>query len=273
LTFELRVTDNEGATARRADPVNVTVNNMVVPNREPTDDAGDDQMVIEGDSVNLNASGSSDPDDDALTYAWTQTAGTAVTLSDPNSASPSFTAPDVGSSGETLTFELTADDRNGHMAAGTVNVNVLNVNQPPIAEISSPPEPLQSGAFLTFSAEKSNDPDGEIVDYEWDFGDGITGKGINATHTYNAPGQYNVKLEVIDDKGAKSQDSEFPVDIRSISTIPNGVGTFVSEPSFLFIIIALVIAAAVAIIVVILLIRRRRMISRTDVDDEGTRVY
>jgi hypothetical protein len=78
--------------------------------------------------VSLDGSGSSDPDGDTLTYSWTQTAGTQVTLNDANSASPSFTAPDVDSNGDTLTFELTVDDGNGHTATDTVNIDVQNVN-------------------------------------------------------------------------------------------------------------------------------------------------
>jgi PKD repeat protein len=44
-------------------------------------------------------------------------------------------------------------------------------------------------------------PDGTIVKYDWDFGDGHTGTGVKPTHTYTAPGKYNVTLTVTDDMG------------------------------------------------------------------------
>ena len=105
------------------------------PNQKPTADAGSDQTVNEGDSVSLDGSGSSDPDGTIDSYSWTQTAGTAVTLSGADSATPSFTAPDVGADGDTLTFELTVTDNDGATATDTVNVAVNNVivNQAPTA--------------------------------------------------------------------------------------------------------------------------------------------
>jgi dipeptidyl aminopeptidase/acylaminoacyl peptidase len=123
LTFELTVTDNEGATSTTADTVSVTVNNVIV-NQPPTANAGPDQTVNEGDTVSLDGSASSDPDDDTLTYAWTQTGGTSVTLNDANTATPTFTAPDVGANGDTLTFELTVNDGNGHAATDAVSIVV-----------------------------------------------------------------------------------------------------------------------------------------------------
>ena len=48
------------------------------------------------------------------------------------SATPSFTAPDVGTDGETLTLEVTVNDGNGHTATDTVNINI-NDNPPPPA--------------------------------------------------------------------------------------------------------------------------------------------
>ena len=58
----------------------------------PTANAGPDQTVDEGDLVTLDGSGSTDPESETLTYSWTAPAG--VTLSDPNTANPTFTAPD-----------------------------------------------------------------------------------------------------------------------------------------------------------------------------------
>ncbi len=45
-----------------------------------------------------------EPDGDTLTYAWTQTEGLTLTLRDASSATPTFTAPDVGTNGDILTF-------------------------------------------------------------------------------------------------------------------------------------------------------------------------
>ena len=53
-----------------------------------------------------------------------------------------------------------------------------------------------------FSAILSRDADGIIVKFEWDFGDGTSGSGESASHTYTASGSFTVVLRVTDDKGA-----------------------------------------------------------------------
>ena len=78
-------------------------------NAAPTADAGADQTVDENATVQLDASGSSDPDGDALNYQWTQTGGPSVTLSDATAEQPTFTAPDVDAE-TTLTFEVNVSD-------------------------------------------------------------------------------------------------------------------------------------------------------------------
>jgi hypothetical protein len=50
-------------------------------------------------------------------------------------------------------------------------------------------------------ASASFDPDGEIVRYDWDFGDGGGGMGESMTHTWDEPGQYSVTLIVWDNRG------------------------------------------------------------------------
>ena len=51
-----------------------------------------------------------------------------ITLSGANTASPYFTAPEVGTGGVTLTFRLTVTDSNGNSASDTVNVQISNTS-------------------------------------------------------------------------------------------------------------------------------------------------
>ena len=91
------------------------------PNQPPVSNAGTDQSVSVGALVTLNGSGSSDPDPgDTITYLWSQTSGTAVTLSNPTVASPTFTAPATPG---TLVFQLEVDDgEDTHTDTVTVTV-------------------------------------------------------------------------------------------------------------------------------------------------------
>jgi N-acetylglucosamine-6-sulfatase len=59
----------------------------------------------------------------------------------------------------------------------------------------------------TFDATESDDLDGTIASYDWTFGDGTTGSGVNPAHTYSASGIYVVSLTVTDDRGATTTDS------------------------------------------------------------------
>ena len=72
---------------------------------------------------------------------------------------------------------------------------------PPVANFTYTPSSPTVGQTITFDARNSYDPDGEIVSYEWDFGDGSTGSGITVTHTYSLADTYTVTLTVTDDDG------------------------------------------------------------------------
>lgn len=69
---------------------------------------------------------------------------------------------------------------------------------PPVAIISAMQDSYV-GEELSFSAAESMDPDGRIIDHQWDFGDGQRGFGPKPVHAYQSPGDYKVTLTVIDD--------------------------------------------------------------------------
>jgi PKD repeat protein len=79
-------------------------------------------------------------------------------------------------------------------------------NQAPTASFDPSPNPGYTERNITFDASGSNDPDGQVVKYEWDWtADGAydeSGTSPTATHKYDFAGAYTVRLRVTDDKGA-----------------------------------------------------------------------
>ena len=72
--------------------------------------------------------------------------------------------------------------------------------RPPIAHLIAPATALEGDA-LPMSGSGSLAPDGTVVSYAWDFGDGGAGEGISVSHTYAQDGVYTVRLTVTDDRG------------------------------------------------------------------------
>ena len=77
-------------------------------------------------------------------------------------------------------------------------------NHPPIASFTCTPESPLVNETITFNASASHDPDGTIVYYEWEFGDGNVTKTREEiiTHSYSEAGGYEVILAVTDDEVA-----------------------------------------------------------------------
>ncbi|AWZ49085.1 collagenase [Clostridiaceae bacterium 14S0207] len=76
-------------------------------------------------------------------------------------------------------------------------------NALPYAKINGPYIGIQTDN-IRFSSEGSQDVDGKIVKYEWDFGDGSKSSEANPRHIYKEVGEYTIKLKVTDDKGESS---------------------------------------------------------------------
>jgi hypothetical protein len=90
-------------------PFSSIIDDQGVCNEPPLADAGPDQMVPSGTVVTLDASSSSDPDGDQLSFEWTQVAGPSAPLDVSTGVTPTFVAPDVMAD-TTLTFEVTVSD-------------------------------------------------------------------------------------------------------------------------------------------------------------------
>jgi len=88
----------------------------------PVASVNDVSSAREGTTVTMDASGSSDANNDALTYSWKQLSGSTVSITG-NGSSISFEAPKV-SADEVLSFQLEVDDGNGNsdMTVGTANI-------------------------------------------------------------------------------------------------------------------------------------------------------
>ncbi|MFN0135624.1 MAG: PKD domain-containing protein [Phycisphaerae bacterium] len=135
-------------------------------NRPPTADAGPDQTAIEGSYVHLDGSSSFDPEDDPITFAWVQVAGTPVTLDYPDAAMPTFLAPLVPIGGETLSFQLTVSDGECGTSPDVVNITVTNINHAPVA-IADGPIAVAEGGLATLDGSHSYDTDDDPLFYSW----------------------------------------------------------------------------------------------------------
>ncbi len=133
-------------------------------NSAPIAEAGQDQEKLpSGSTVTLNGTSSSDPENDPLTYLWTQVSGPIVTLSDPTSASPSFTLP-AGASTDPVVFELIVNDGNLNSAPDTV---VITANAPPVADAGTDITGVNPNQDVTLDGTASLDADGDNITYLW----------------------------------------------------------------------------------------------------------
>src|SRR6267378_7157164 len=71
-------------------------------------------------------------------------------------------------------------------------------DKPPTARFTMTPVPPFVFEPVTFNASTSSDPDGRVVDFTWDFGDGTKGSGMVVLHAFVTPGAHPVTLDVMD---------------------------------------------------------------------------
>jgi len=195
------------------------------PNNPPDCDAGGDLTVAVGEPVELDGTGSSDPDGDPLTYSWVLVdapGGITSSITDSTSAVATLIPEAPG----LYTVELTVSDGEDSCATGIViSAEVVVENDPPLCRLSAD-SIVEVGQEASMDASASSDPDGDTLSYSWalisspegassSFSDAA---GIATTWSADTPGAYQIQLEVSD--GIDSCSEVFEIDVTETSNNP-----------------------------------------------------
>jgi ribosomal protein L14 len=209
--FQLKVTDNQGATGTAT--ITVTVN--AAPNQPPTANAGADiTITLPTNNVTLNGSGN-DPDGTIVTYEWRKVSGASqFTIVNADQAQTAVNNLTQG----VYEFELTVTDNSGAMATDTVVVTVNSLtpptNQPPVANAGSDITISLPTDSVTLNGS-GNDPDGTIASYQWTNIAGpfqftiVSPAQAQTKVTGLLQGVYEFELQVTDNSGTTAKDTVF----------------------------------------------------------------
>ena len=158
IKFQLEVSDGVHHTT---DVVTIQV---AADDDAPVAAAGDEQKVNEGELVQLDGAGSSDPEGGTLTYEWRQVGGPEVKLTDASAALPEFTAPNLLEATD-LQFELSVSD-GVSTSTDTVTIRIVADNDAPVAVAGNDSVVIEGGA-VRLNGAGSADPEGQQLTYEW----------------------------------------------------------------------------------------------------------
>ncbi|HJN77212.1 MAG TPA: PKD domain-containing protein [Myxococcota bacterium] len=179
----------------------------------PVADAGEDQEVDLGQLASLDGSGSSDPDEDKVTWAWTLSsvpADSALTDADLGNADNAmcwFTGDVLGD----FELQMTVSDATDSASDNVVVTFVAPDNRLPMADAGTDATGTV-GDTLSFDASGSSDPDGDDLVYRWRFGltpveSSLTSGDIEGRYTAtpsfdsDAAGTYDLEVRAIDEGG------------------------------------------------------------------------
>ena len=200
--------DNAPNPAETILPFEVTV--RYADNLIPAPEIDAPVTALSRELLQFDASASDDPDGSILTYMWT--------FGDGHRASGMRTQHAYQFAGS-YDVTLTVGDDDPRTPATRTASHTITVsdpeNQQPQADAGAAVM-AQVGRIVQFDGRNSSDPDGNILAYFWEFGDGSRSHQASPQHTFHDPGDYLVRLTVTDDGSpAKTASTLLAVSVRA----------------------------------------------------------
>jgi len=219
---------NDGTVNSMPDTVTITTTGV---NTVPVANAGPDQTVNAGSTVQLDGSGSKDADNNVLRYQWaltTKPTGSKATLSNATAMMASFVADVAGQ----YVAQLIVNDGMANSAPDAVTITTLGGNTAPEAN-AGPDQTVPVGTVVTLDGSGSKDPDGSPLGYQW----ALLTKPLNSTaalsdtgsmrptFTVDLPGEYIAQLIVSDGTAVSAPDTV----IVKTTTVPPTSGIYIQR--------------------------------------------
>lgn len=182
--------------------------NITAVTGDPVANAGGPYTGIAGQAIQLDGSGSSDPNGLNLSYVWS--------FGDNTPNGQGVTTSHVYQQAGTYNLTLWVSNGSGWFSQATT-VTVTDSVGIPTANAGGPYTTNVNQA-LVFNGSASSDPNNLPLTYTWNFGDGSTASGVSPSHTYSQSGTYTVTLQV--NNGTYSDVATTSVTVNAVSIIP-----------------------------------------------------
>jgi PKD repeat protein len=187
--------------------------------KPPVANAGTDTTVCAGEIVILSGLKSLAADKSTLEYEWIFDDSTKLTGSN---------VFKVFKKEGLYKVDLRVKDNSGLLCNADTDSKIIKVVGAPIANAGDDLEAC-ANTPVEFDGSKSTDVDGIVNSYEWDFGDGESGGGVNPIHIYNKPGTYKVSLTITGD--VKGECDNLSKDDLNVTVIEAPIASFTSRDS------------------------------------------